>query len=113
MRNSTLVQFRINNTEYFKNTIGTSEHLHVDVLYLGGMPKQLPTLSHKLDEDSHISVVGLSGLSRMRRQQEASPTSRIEIVPDTRMKVDPNKPESGFVNFKGVIQDVQVRFFFK
>lgn len=80
--------------------------MNVDVLYLGGMPKQT-FLNHKHDEDSHISVAG-HPLSRMRRQIESPPTSRIEIAPDSRMKVDSTKPESAFVNFKGIIQDVQV-----
>lgn len=107
VRNSTLVQFRINNTEYFRNTIGASDHLHVDVLYLGGMPKLSPAYNYRHDEVSRMSVVGHTA-SRTKRQIESPPMSRTETMPDTRMKADPSKPEPVIVNFKGIIQDVQV-----
>lgn len=111
MRNSTLVQFRINNTEYFKNTIGASDHLNVDVLYLGGMPKQSVYYNHKYDEEGYST--GVHPLSRMRRQIESPPISRIEVAPDIRMKSDPTKSESAFADFKGIIQDVQVNSYLR
>lgn len=107
VRNGTLVQFRINNTEYFRNTIGASEHLHVDVLYLGGMPKLSPSYTHRHDEITHMKVIGHPA-SRAKRQIEPPTIGRTEVMPDTRMKAEPSKPEPVIVNFKGIIQDVQV-----
>lgn len=72
MRNVTLVQVKMNGTEYFRKTISATGPLDVNVLYLGGMPQ----------------------MGRTIRQVEAIP-DRSEIT----------KPP---VNFKGVIQDVQV-----
>jgi protein crumbs len=72
VRNVTLVQVKINGTEYFRKTISATGPLDVNVLYLGGMPQ----------------------MGRTIRQVEAIP-DRSEIT----------KPP---VNFKGIIQDVQV-----
>ncbi|PSN38075.1 hypothetical protein C0J52_00824 [Blattella germanica] len=73
VRNFTLVQVKINGTEYFRKTISATGQLNVDVLYLGGLPKQL----------------------RFARQTEGNPARSTDIseVP---------------VNFKGIIQDVQI-----
>lgn len=38
VRNVTLVQVKINGTEYFRKTISASGQLDFQVLYLGGMP---------------------------------------------------------------------------
>lgn len=38
VRNVTLVQVKINGTEYFRKTISASGQLDVQVLYLGGVP---------------------------------------------------------------------------
>lgn len=74
MRNVTLVQVKINGTEYFRKTISATGPLDVNVLYLGGMPQ----------------------MGRTIRQVEAIPT-RSEIAKTP-------------VNFKGIIQDVQVTY---
>ncbi|XP_033227185.1 protein crumbs isoform X3 [Belonocnema kinseyi] len=71
IRNLTLVQVKINGTEYFRKTINASGPLNVTVLYLGGSPQS----------------------SRYIRQVE----SRLMEVPQ--------EPQ---VNFKGIIQDVQI-----
>lgn len=74
MRNVTLVQVKINGTEYFRKTISATGSLDVNVLYLGGMPQ----------------------MGRTIRQVEAIPNrSEITKIP---------------VNFKGIIQDVQVTY---
>lgn len=67
-RNVTLVQVKINGTEYFRKTISATGDLNVTVLYLGGLPQT----------------------SRYIRQ------------------VDNRPMEEQRLNFKGVIQDVQV-----
>lgn len=71
IRNVTLVQVKINGTEYFRKTISASGQLNVTVLYLGGMPQA----------------------SRYIRQVD---NRQIEV---------PQVPQ---VNFKGIIQDVQI-----
>ena len=72
IRNVTLVQVRINGTEYFRKTISASGQLNVTVLYLGGLPQ----------------------VTRQIRQVDSSRLMEIAHVPQ--------------VNFKGVIQDVQI-----
>jgi len=74
VRNVTLVQVKINGTEYFRKTLSATGPLDVNVLYLGGMPQ----------------------MGRTVRQVEAIP-DRSEITKSP-------------VNFKGIIQDVQVTF---
>ncbi|XP_026828708.1 protein crumbs isoform X3 [Ooceraea biroi] len=70
-RNVTLVQVKINGTEYFRKTISATGDLNVTILYLGGLPQA----------------------SRYIRQ-----------VDSRQMEVH----QSPQVNFKGVIQDVQI-----
>ena len=74
------------------------------------MPKLSPLSNFKLDEDVHTNVA-VHSLPRIKRQIESLPTSRIEIAPDSKMKVDSSKPDSVFAGFKGIIQDVQVSIF--
>ncbi|XP_011155251.1 protein crumbs isoform X1 [Harpegnathos saltator] len=71
VRNVTLIQVKINGTEYFRKTLSATGQLNVTVLYLGGLPQA----------------------SRYIRQVD----SRQLDVQQT--------PQ---VNFKGVIQDVQI-----
>jgi protein crumbs len=71
IRNVTLVQVKINGTEYFRKTISASGQLNVTVLYLGGLPQ----------------------VSRYIRQV------------DSRLMEVTHVPQ---INFKGVIQDVQI-----
>jgi len=76
VRNVTLVQVKINGTEYFRKTISATGPLDFNVLYLGGMPQ----------------------VGRTIRQVDAiSEWSEITKAP---------------VNFKGIIQDVQVNRIF-
>ncbi|XP_015599265.1 protein crumbs isoform X2 [Cephus cinctus] len=71
VRNVTLVQVKINGTEYFRKTISATGQLNVTVLYLGGLPQA----------------------SRYIRQVDSR---QMEVV------------QTPQVNFKGVIQDVQI-----
>jgi protein crumbs len=76
VRNVTLVQVKINGTEYFRKTISATGPLDLTILYLGGMPQ----------------------VGRTIRQVDAiSEWSEITKAP---------------VNFKGIIQDVQVNRIF-
>ncbi|XP_066994976.2 protein crumbs [Anabrus simplex] len=72
VRNVTLVQVKINGTEYFRKTISAMGHLDVQRLYLGAFPNPSPRSVRQANE----------------------PTLSSSIRCD--------------VNFKGVIQDVQV-----
>uniref|UniRef100_A0ABD2VS18 Protein crumbs n=1 Tax=Trichogramma kaykai TaxID=54128 RepID=A0ABD2VS18_9HYME len=75
VRNVTLVQVKINGTEYFRKTISASGQLNVTVLHLGGLPQT----------------------SRFIRQVES------RMMSDAAMQTQPPH-----MNFKGVIQDVQI-----
>ncbi|XP_016838846.1 protein crumbs isoform X2 [Nasonia vitripennis] len=70
IRNVTLVQVKINGTEYFRKTISANGQLNVTVLYLGGLPQ----------------------VSRHIRQVDSR-------------SIEEKHPQ---VNFKGIIQDVQI-----
>jgi len=76
VRNVTLVQVKINGTEYFRKTISATGPLDLNVLYLGGMPQVERTI-RQVDTISEWS-------------ENAKPP----------------------VNFKGIIQDVQVNRIF-
>jgi len=76
VRNVTLIQVKINGTEYFRKTISTTGPLDLNVLYLGGMPQVGRTI---------------------RQADTISELSEIAKAP---------------VNFKGIIQDVQVKRIF-
>ncbi|XP_046739798.1 protein crumbs-like isoform X2 [Diprion similis] len=49
VRNVTLVQVKINGSEYFRKTIGATGQSNVTVLYLGGLPRQAPRSSRQAD----------------------------------------------------------------
>ncbi|XP_015514876.1 protein crumbs isoform X6 [Neodiprion lecontei] len=49
VRNVTLVQVKINGSEYFRKTIGATGQSNVTVLYLGGLPRQTPRSSRQAD----------------------------------------------------------------
>ncbi|CAG9865288.1 unnamed protein product [Phyllotreta striolata] len=77
IRNVTLVQVKLNNTEYFRKTISASGALDVRVLYLGGQPN-----------------------ARAVRQADEHAAKMVETTPVVATHAS--------VNFKGIIQDVQV-----
>ncbi|XP_014215868.1 protein crumbs [Copidosoma floridanum] len=49
IRNVTLVQVKINGTEYFRKTISASGQLNVTVLYLGGLPQATTRYNRQVD----------------------------------------------------------------
>ncbi|XP_072395755.1 protein crumbs [Diabrotica undecimpunctata] len=84
IRNVTLVQVKLNNTEYFRKTISASGPLDVRVLYLGGQPQS----------------------RSIRQANENLPTvTKINIAPTAPAAI--SSPLSN-VHFKGIIQDVQI-----
>lgn len=84
IRNVTLVQVKLNGTEYFRKTISATGALEAQVLYLGGQP-QLRPVRQAADTMSVIS------------RNEVTPASGPAAISSLSM-----------VHFKGIIQDVQV-----
>lgn len=85
IRNVTLVQVKLNDTEYFRKTISATGSLDAQVLYLGGQP-QLRPVRHAAENSalhSKNDIVASTGPAAV-----ATPLS--------------------MVHFKGIIQDVQV-----
>lgn len=81
-RNVTLVQVKLNGTEYFRKTIGANGQLDVQTLYLGGLPQ----------------------ISRPVRQAD------LINAPSQSQSNSPHRAELnlGVANYKGIIQDVQI-----
>jgi len=80
VRNVTLVEVRINGSEYFRKTISFGSYLTAPVLYLGGKP---------------APEVPVTEAVRAVRQTAASPAP---------LEAAPNHPPP----FKGILQDVQL-----
>lgn len=83
IRNVTLVQVKLNGTEYFRKTISATGILDAQVLFLGGQP-QLRTV----------------------RQAENIGTTKSDLIAPTASAAITSTLSN--VNFKGIIQDVQV-----
>lgn len=81
-RNVTLVQVKLNGTEYFRKTISATGQLDAQVLYLGGFPKI-------------IRPVRQTDTNYIRMDTTTSSGSAAIIAPSS-------------VSFKGIIQDVQI-----
>ncbi|KAL1374937.1 hypothetical protein pipiens_020398, partial [Culex pipiens pipiens] len=52
IRNSTLVQVKLNGTEYFRKTLSSSGQLNAQVLYLGGLPPYPDSINSLYKDDS-------------------------------------------------------------
>lgn len=83
----TLVQVKLNGTEYFRKTISATGPLDAQVLYLGGQPQLRP----------------------VRQATENYSLSKNDVPPST-ASAAVTAPLS-MVHFKGIIQDVQVGIF--
>ncbi|XP_050294344.1 protein crumbs isoform X2 [Anthonomus grandis grandis] len=83
IRNVTLVQVRLNGTEYFRKTISATGILNAQVLFLGGQPQLRPVRQAA----ETVSV----------KADLASPTAPAAITSTL-----------SSVHFKGIIQDVQI-----
>lgn len=84
IRNVTLVQVKLNGTEYFRKTISSTGMLNAQVLFLGGQPQLRP----------------------VRQALDATVVSKTEL-PNAATSAAVTTPLS-MINFKGIIQDVQV-----
>lgn len=79
----TLVQVKLNGTEYFRKTISATGSLDAQVMYLGGEPQ-----------------------TRSVRQTAENATPRIDVSPTGPSSSAMSNLQN--VHFKGIIQDVQV-----
>ncbi|XP_065157140.1 protein crumbs-like [Atheta coriaria] len=86
IRNVTLVQVKLNGTEYFRKTISATGTLDAQVLFLGGQPQLRPV--------------------RQTNDFSKSPTSTAEVTAATGPAAV-TTPLS-MIHFKGIIQDVQI-----
>lgn len=84
IRNVTLVQVKLNGTEYFRKTISATGTLDAQVLFLGGQPQLRPV------------------------RQANDLMAKMEPIPPT---VSAATTPLSNIHFKGIIQDVQVRIF--
>lgn len=91
VRNITLVQVKINGTEYFRKTISATGQLDVQVLYLGGFPSSKPS-RRDIQERLIIMDNNLSRPNTIERHIRQTTADKFEDIP----------------HFKGIIQDVQV-----
>ncbi|VVC29041.1 Hypothetical protein CINCED_3A018849 [Cinara cedri] len=93
VRNITLVQVKINGTEYFRKTISATGQLDVQVLYLGGFPSSKPP--RRDVSDAPPTVMDMNVLPRpntIERHIRQTTADKFEGIP----------------HFKGIIQDVQI-----
>ncbi|XP_037300674.1 protein crumbs isoform X2 [Manduca sexta] len=134
VRNSTLVQVKLNGTEYFRKSISGAKQLDAEVLYLGGPPPVLqgpetaalvaagsaPSLPSPAAPVSVPAGTALSPLSPLPPSPSApaapaaAPATLAPALPQAITSTPPTTPATvddqpdNSTYFKGVIQDVQV-----
>lgn len=103
VRNATLVQVKLNGTEYFRKSISAAKQIDAQVLYLGGPP---PIPMPPVDAVAP-SAAALSG--------PVPPSASVPAVPAAIPAPAPTPAAETLVNvaddsayFKGIIQDVQI-----
>ncbi|KAK9712540.1 Laminin G domain [Popillia japonica] len=84
MRNVSLVQVKINGTEYFRKTISSTGYLDADILYLGGRPSTFRAVRQAFD---------------LPKQDPSIVTGPTAVTASLNKEV---------AHFKGIIQDVQI-----
>ncbi|XP_046404565.1 protein crumbs isoform X2 [Ischnura elegans] len=124
VREVTLVQVKINGTEYFRKTISATGKLNAQVLYLGGMPSYAhlsstpspsgaPQHLETLPQLQHHTVSASGGLDSIddghderfvRQAMGGIVNSDIDLSPQT----GPEALTGSLPYFKGIIQDVQI-----
>ncbi|XP_017770186.1 PREDICTED: protein crumbs isoform X2 [Nicrophorus vespilloides] len=87
IRNVTLVQVKLNGTEYFRKTISATGTLDAQVLFLGGQP-QLRSVRQTSNELLNVAKAEVSAASGSDLPSKTPPLS--------------------LIHFKGIIQDVQI-----
>ncbi|KAG6462763.1 hypothetical protein O3G_MSEX013446 [Manduca sexta] len=134
VRNSTLVQVKLNGTEYFRKSISGAKQLDAEVLYLGGPPPVLqgpetaalvaagsaPSLPSPAAPVSVPAGTALSPLSPLPPSPSApaapaaAPATLAPALPQAITSTPPTTPATvddqpdNSTYFKGVIQDVQL-----
>ncbi|KAI5637364.1 EGF-like domain-containing protein [Phthorimaea operculella] len=93
VRNSTLVQVKLNGTEYFRKSISAAKVLDAQVLYLGGPPPAMPPPA----DTTPLPPPSAS-------TAPAAPGAPVTTSPAPPAPREPDDADY----FKGVIQDVQV-----
>ncbi|CAB3258977.1 unnamed protein product [Arctia plantaginis] len=98
VRNSTLVQVKLNGTEYFRKSISAAKQIDAQVLYLGGPPPAPtpPTAEPPLPPTAALSAPGA-----------ATPAAPAAPTPAPTPDTPPNDADDA-AYFKGIIQDVQI-----
>ncbi|XP_013166449.1 PREDICTED: protein crumbs, partial [Papilio xuthus] len=99
VRNSTLVQVKLNGTEYFRKSISAARQLDAQVLYLGGPPP----LPQPAADTTPVPPVAAALVAAPISPLPAPPPASSSPEPTTLAQQD-DDPDY----FKGVIQDVQV-----
>lgn len=100
IRNVTLVQVKINGTEYFRKTIGSSASLDAQVLYLGGFPVRTN------ENDSSTADTSLVDIAKNIRESPVN--NKLDVPSNARYTRQTADKFENIPHFKGVIQDVQV-----
>lgn len=100
IRNVTLVQVKINGTEYFRKTIGSSAPLDAQVLYLGGFPVQANE-NESLTADTVL-------IDALKNVKDPPLNNKIDVTTNARYTRQTADKFENIPNFKGIIQDVQV-----
>lgn len=113
IRNTTLVQVKINGTEYFRKTISATGQLNVTVLYLGGLPqanRYIRQVDNRQMELQIIPQVNFKGIIQDVRISNGQETMVVEFYP-LKAKDIPPPIQFGNVTFDnqkilpGVISD--------
>ncbi|XP_039288666.1 protein crumbs isoform X2 [Nilaparvata lugens] len=82
VRNVTLVQVKINSTEYFRKTISATGKLDLQVLYLGGMPAPPQPKPHKRQIAAESTILnGFKGVIQDVQVSNGSQTMVVEFFP--------------------------------
>nr|XP_049698738.1 protein crumbs [Helicoverpa armigera] len=122
VRNSTLVQVKLNGTEYFRKSISAAKQIDAQVLYLGGPPP--PLVDSSTEVPSPVPVAAAQAQMPPASQLPASPAAASPTAPavspapalplSTPAPAPPTpappaaaEPDDS-AYFKGVIQDVQI-----
>lgn len=103
MRNSTLVQVKLNGSEYFRKPISATGQLEAQVLYLGG-PPLIPVSRVVRQVDFNVPTASniLLGIPRIDPVTATIATTSMYVQPQP---LPTTHPED---HFKGIIQDVQI-----
>ncbi|RZF34933.1 hypothetical protein LSTR_LSTR011427 [Laodelphax striatellus] len=81
VRNVTLVQVKINSTEYFRKTISATGKLDLQVLYLGGMPPPLQPKPKRQVAPELSTMNGFKGVIQDVQVSNGSQTMVVEFFP--------------------------------